>query len=105
MVEEQVTISARIQRSLAEEVERLATKRSVDRSTILRELLANALKELRLKEAIELVRKREATVWRAAEMAGVTYREMLEQLKTSNIPFPLSEEELRREIEEIFNRQ
>jgi len=40
-------------------------------------------------------------VWKAAEIAGITYREMLELLKTHNIPFTLSEQELRREIEEI----
>jgi len=40
-------------------------------------------------------------VWKAAEIAGITYREMLELLKNHNIPFTLSEQELRREIEEI----
>jgi predicted HTH domain antitoxin len=105
MVEEQVTISARIQKSQAKEVERLAAMRGVDRSTVIRELLSMALREQKLKEALDLVRAKKVTVWRAAETAGVTYREMLGLLKMHNIPFPLSEEELKREAEEILGRQ
>jgi len=105
MVEEQVTISARIQRSQVKEVERLAAKRGVDRSTIFRELITIALREQRLKDALELVRARKKTVWMAAEVAGVTYREMLALLKAHNVTFPLSEEELKREVDEILGRQ
>lgn len=105
MVEELVTISARVRRSQAEEVERLATERGVDKSAVVRELLAAALREQRLREALNSVRDRKATVWKAAEAAGVTYREMLELLRTHNIPFPLSREELKREVEEIVGRE
>jgi len=105
MVEELVTVSARVRKSQAEEVERLAAERGVDKSEIIRELLAIALKEQKLKEALDFVRDGKATVWKASETAGVTYREMLELLRTHNIPFPLSKEELKREIEEIIGRQ
>ena len=105
MVEELVTVSARVRKSQAKEVERLASERGVDKSEIIRELLATALKEQKLKEALDSVRAGKATVWKAAETADITYREMLELLKTNNIPFPLSKEELRREVEEIVGRQ
>ena len=58
------------------------------------------LQEQRLKEALELVRAKKMTVWKAAEVAGVTYREMLAFLRTHNITFPRSEDELRREVDE-----
>jgi len=105
VVEELVTVSARVRRSQAREVERLAAEKGADKSEIIRELLAIALKEQKLKEALDSVRTRKATVWKAAEMAEITYREMLELLRTNNIPFPLSKEELRREVEEIVSRQ
>jgi len=101
MEKELTTVSARIQKSQAEEIERLASKRGTDKSAIIRELLATALQNKKIEEALEQVQTKKITVWRAAEIAGVTYREMLEPLKTHNIPFPLSEQELRREIEEI----
>jgi len=105
MVEELVTVSARVRRSQAEELERLAAERGVDKSEIVRELLAMGLKEQRIREALDSIRAGKATVWKAAEMAGLTYREMLELLRANNIPFPLSKEELKREVEEILSGQ
>jgi len=101
MEEELTTVSARIQKSQAEEIERLASKKGTDKSAIIRELLATAIQNKKIEEALNQVQAKKITVWKAAEIAGVTYREMLELLKTHNIPFPLSEQELRREIEEI----
>lgn len=105
MVEELVTISARVRRSQVKELERLANERGVDKSEIIRELLATAIKEQRLREGLNLVRAGKATVWKAAEIAEITYREMLELLRTHNIPFPLSREEVKREVEEIIGRE
>jgi predicted HTH domain antitoxin len=102
LAEQLVTISARVRRSQAVEIQRLADERGVDRSAVFRELLSRAMRERRLEEALDLVRRRKVTVWRAAEIAEVTYREMLEALRAHNVPFPLSEEELGREIKEIF---
>ena len=101
MEKELTTVSARIQKSQAEEIERLASKKGTDKSAIIRELLATAIKTKKIEEALDQVQAKKITVWKAAEIADVTYREMLELLKTHNIPYPLSEEELRREIEEI----
>jgi predicted HTH domain antitoxin len=70
-----------------------------------RELLNKTIRKEKLEETLGLVRSRKVTVWRAAEIAGVTYREMLDTLRTHNIPFPLSGEELKREIEEILTDQ
>ncbi len=96
-----ITISARIDKEIAEEIERIVKKKGVDRSTVIRELLKIGIQEFKLKEALELVRERKVTVWKAAEIAGLTYREMLEKLREHNVPFPITEEELARELEEI----
>ncbi len=96
-----ITISARIDEELAEEIEKIAKKRGIDKSAVMRELLRIGIREFKLKEALELVRERKVTVWKAAEIAGLTYREMLEKLREHNVPFPISEEELARELEEI----
>jgi predicted HTH domain antitoxin len=101
MEKELTTVSARIQKSQAEEIERLASKKGTDKSAIIRELLATAIKNKKIEEALNQVQTKKITVWKAAEIADVTYREMLELLKPHNVPYPLSEEELRREIEEI----
>lgn len=99
---ELLTISARIQKAQAEEIERLAAKKGVDKSAVIRQLLAEAIHKEKIEEALNQVRTMKITVWKAAETAGVTYREMLDLLKTHNIPFPLTEGELKREIEAIL---
>ncbi len=92
------TISARIPKSQAEELNRLAAKKGIDRSAVVRELLASGLQEQRTKDALELLRLRKISVWKAAEISGLTYREVLDLIRAANIPFPLSSDEMRREI-------
>lgn len=96
-----LTISARIDREIAEEIEKVMQKKGIDRSAAVRELLRIGIQEYRLKEALELVSERKITVWKAAEIAGLTYREMLGELREHNIAFPVAREEIAREFEEI----
>ena len=101
MGEKVVTVSARIPRSQLREVERLADARGVDKSSVVRTLLDLGIRETKLREALDLVRERKVSVWRAARMVGIDYRDMLVTLKTHNVPFPLSDKELERELREL----
>lgn len=101
-MEKTITISARIYKSQLERIEELARKRGTDKSDALRKLIEEGLKAERLQEALKLVRESKITVWRAAEIAGVSYREMLRILKAENVPFPLSTEELEKELGELL---
>lgn len=101
MGEKVVTVSARIPRSQLREVERLADARGIDRSSVVRTLLDLGIRETKMREALDLVRERKVSVWRAARMAGLDYRDMLAALRTHNVPFPLSDKELERELREL----
>ena len=101
MGEKVVTVSARIPRSQLREVERLADARGVDKSSVVRTLLDLGIRETKLREALDLVRERKGSVWRAARMVGIDYRDMLAALRTHNVPFPLSDKELERELREL----
>lgn len=98
---ETTTISARVYKSQLKEIERLARKRGVDKSDALRKLLDEGLKQERIREALRLVRESKITVWKAAEIAGVSYRAVLRAMKSENVPFPLSAESLRAELGEL----
>ena len=97
----EVTISARVDRKFADELERLAKTKGVDKSTAIRELLKIGLREIKLKDTLELLREGKITVWKAAEMLEMAYREVLEEMKKHNIMFPISQEELINELKEI----
>jgi predicted HTH domain antitoxin len=94
-------ISARIPRSQLQEVERLALTRGPGKSAMVRELVEVGMREMRLKESLDLVRERKVSVWTAARIAGIDDRTMLTALRTNNVPFPLSERELERELREL----
>ncbi|MFA5869427.1 MAG: UPF0175 family protein [Candidatus Bathyarchaeia archaeon] len=92
------TISVRVPRDQVVEIDALAEERGVDRAIQIRELITIALSEIRIRTALDQLRDGRVSVWRAAKLAGVTYREMLTAMREHNVPFPLSEDELRREI-------
>jgi len=96
-----VTLSMRITLSQLGEIERLAKTRGLGRSTMIRALLDQGIKETKLRAALDLVRDHKASVWRAARTAGTDYRTMLAALRTANVPFPLSERELELELSEL----
>jgi predicted HTH domain antitoxin len=99
--ERSATVSARIPLSQSREIERMALTRGLRKSAMTQALLDVGIRETKLRESLELVRKRKLSVWKAARMAGIDYRTMLASLRTNNIPFPLSERELELELSEL----
>lgn len=95
-----LTISTRIDEEILKEIEEMVNENGIDRSDAIRQLIKMGIKEYKLKKVLDSLRERKITVWKAAELAGITYREMLNKLKEYNIPFPLSKESLASEFEE-----
>ena len=62
--------------------------------------LPERLIEYKKREALNLIRERRWTIWKAAAYCGESYRSFLTLLRIHNIPFPLSVDELKREINE-----
>ncbi|MHA1148309.1 MAG: hypothetical protein ACTSR8_08690 [Promethearchaeota archaeon] len=94
------TLSFRIDEKEDEELESIANKLKTDKSTIARRAIALGIKDLKKNEALEKVRLRKWTIWKAAEYSGESYRSFLQLLREQNIPFPLSIQELQREFNE-----
>lgn len=99
-----LTISTRIDEEILKEIEEMVNENGIDRSDAIRQLLKMGIKEYKLKKALDSLRARKITLWKAAEIAGMTYREMLNKLKEYNIPFPLSKESLSAEFEESSDK-
>lgn len=94
------TLSVRIDEKEDKELDNIAKKMKTDKSNVARRAIELGIKELKRKEAIEKIRMRDWTVWKAAEYCGESYRSFLRILREENVPFPLSTEELEREIDE-----
>ncbi|MHA1378399.1 MAG: UPF0175 family protein [Candidatus Helarchaeota archaeon] len=96
-----ITISARIDKEILDEIDKIVQKLDIDRSVAIRNLLKIGINEHKIREALDLVRQKKISIWKAAELADLTYREVLDKLKEQNIPFPISKEEILREFNEI----
>jgi len=83
-----VKLSMRMTLSQLGEIDRLAKTRGLDRSTMIRALLDQGIKETRLRAALDLVRDHKASVWRAARTAGTDYRTMLAAVSYTHLTLP-----------------
>ena len=94
-------VTARLPRDTLRELEILAEKMKVDRSELIRRLLDAALREKRIEEAVRVLREGRVTLWKAAEMAGLSLREMMELASEKKIPVSYTLEDLRRDMEYV----
>ncbi len=94
------TLSFRIDEKEDKELDSIAKILKTDKSTVARRAIELGIKDLKRKEAIEKVRLRKWTVWKAAEYCDDSYRSFLRVLREENVPFPLSIEELEYEFNE-----
>jgi predicted HTH domain antitoxin len=88
------TVTARIPEELFREIEVVCDVEKSDRAEVLRRLLDSALKEWKLKRALELLREGRVTLRKAAKMAGRRYVEMLDIASKNNIPLQMEPEDV-----------
>jgi predicted HTH domain antitoxin len=91
-------ITARVPEAILKDVEKFEDFEKSDRAEAVRKLLAKALKEWKLEQALALLREHKITYRKAAALAGVTYGEILRLAEQADIDIGYTLEELRRDI-------
>jgi predicted HTH domain antitoxin len=94
------TVSIRLEETQDKEVEAFAKRMNIDKSSAARKIIDEGLKIVKTKEALDNVRLKRWTIWKAAQYCGESFRSFMELLRSENIPFPLSVEDLELEINE-----
>ena len=92
-------ISARVPHDIAEALREIEREEKSDRATVIRKLLARAIEQWKVERALRLYREGKVTLWRAARLAGVTLREMMELAAREGVEFRYSERDLGEDIE------
>ncbi len=92
-------ISARVPRDIVEALREIEREEKSDRATVIRKLLARAIEQWKVERALRLYREGKVTLWRAARLAGVTLREMMELAAREGVEFRYSERDLGEDIE------
>lgn len=93
-------VSIRLEETQDNEVAAFAKRMNIDKSSAARKIIDEGLKIVKTKEALDNVRLKRWTIWKAAQYCGESYRSFIELLRRENIPFPLSVEDLEAEIDE-----
>ena len=99
------TVSVRLSEESLREVDRLAERLKTDRSEALRRFIERGLREARIDDAIDRLRKGRISVGRAAEMAGITLYEMLDLVRRQHIPSGYGPEDLERDLHDLGRRR
>ncbi len=92
------TISIRLPEQYVHEIEEACKQEVLDKGTMLRKLIGEALREYHIKKAFDLYAAGKISLWKAASMAGLTYRGALEEIKRRNIPFRYEKQDLASDI-------
>ena len=103
--QETQAVTTRLGDELLEEVEEVAREESVDRSSAIQRLLKIGLREYKMERVLILYRDGKVTLWRAAELAGVSLREMMEAIRTRDIPYQYDVEALEEYVEELLSKR
>jgi len=92
-------ISTRISDDLAKDLEEIEREEMTDRATVIRKLLKRAIELWKKERSLRLYQEGKITLWRAARLAGVTLREMMEQAAEKEIQFKYTAKDLEEDIE------
>ncbi len=92
------TITARLPDKMIKILNTLVKEEMVDRSELIRRILEIGLREFLIRRALIAYQERKVSLWRAADMAGVTLREMIEAANQALIPISYDLDDLERDL-------
>jgi predicted HTH domain antitoxin len=93
-----VTLSMRLPRTEAARIDRLAKEMGMERPTFLKRALRRGARDMQLEQAVELYRQGQVTLSRAAEMAGLSLRDMIVRLHSSGLELHYQADDLVRDL-------
>jgi len=91
-------VSTRVPEDIAKDLKEIEKEEKTDRATLVRKLLARGIEQWKLERALRLYREGKVTLWRAARLAGVTLREMMELAAKESIQLQYSAKDLEEDI-------
>jgi len=94
-------VSARFEKTDTALIEEVAKEEKTDKTTALKRIFSLGAKQYKLEKAIEQYQKGKISIGKAAEKAGVSLWEMMDELKERNIVNPLGEEEFKEGLKNL----
>jgi len=91
-------LSVRVPREVLRWLDELAKLEGRERGEVVREILAQGVRERRVELALRLYREGRVTLWRAAEVAGLSLWEMVGELEKRGVEVQYGLRELEEDL-------
>jgi len=98
------TLTTRAPDTLAKEIELLAKEEKLDKSSLIRRLLAEAVQNKRKSKALKLYDERKVSIGKAADIAKLSIWEMLDLIAEKGIHIDYGAEELLEDLKPLRRR-
>ncbi|MBI3035888.1 UPF0175 family protein [Candidatus Woesearchaeota archaeon] len=95
-------VSIRLKEDFMEEAQKLAELEMVDKSLIIREALERGFSEVKLKIALEMFSKSKASASEAAQIAGLSVGEMMDEIVKRGLKPNITKEDLKSSLEKAL---
>ncbi len=95
---ESVTVSMRLSKSEAAKLEQLAREMGIERPTFLKRALRRGAEDLIFERSCDAYRRGEATLSRAAEMAGLNLRDMIVRMRQADLELTYGADDLANDL-------
>lgn len=92
------TVTTRVPEPMLKEIDMFSRKKHIDRSTLLRNLIARGLEIERKERALELYRQHKITLQKMASLLEITYLDALEIIKEENLHLDYGLDELKEDL-------
>lgn len=91
-------ITARIEDKYFEDLKKIEKEEQTERAEVMRKLLSSAIKEWKIKKALELLKEHKITIRKAAALADASYAEMLDLASKADINIGYTLKDLQRDV-------
>ncbi len=91
-------ITTRIEEKYFEDLKKIEKEEHTERAEVTRKLLASAIKEWKIKKALNLLKEHKITIRKATSIADVPYVEMLDLASKFDIDIGYDLKELNKDI-------
>ncbi|MGP8330545.1 MAG: UPF0175 family protein [Methanosarcinaceae archaeon] len=93
------TVTTRLSENEISKLDWLAQIHHTSRSQILRTVIDDGVKEELIEESLRLYQNKEITLWKAAELAGISLSKMMSEANQRRIPHQYSVDDLLHDID------
>ena len=95
-------LNLRVPETIVQGLDEIANKEQIDRTALARRMLSEAIQRWRVEDAIAACQRGEITKARAAELAGVSIYDIMDEVRQRGAAPSYSLDELRQDLTSLF---